>query len=791
MAPTLAEDLRAADQAWRDSSGSTVAPTLRAIVGHAFCAPGQRPNRALVRAVREFVDKARLPSGRDDELTLSPLDLHTLQLIAAAGPLLDQNHLIALLQAAPVTGFGLRTVEVDAAQARADLTALLEPYTSARRLTVLRSLLEDGVLRDLDLSPPDLVRAAPLACALVRDRLVRDLEGRRHSARAAAISSRHLSPDLLPLALDAIEGTHGFQTRGVLRPLERLVAQDLSDVPVGQLARLIRVARDCEAYDHELHSLLHAIASNATTPPDLLDALAHRGLPNDAFASIRCTHDHGVEARLAVAQNPSCPSRALGELANDHAATVCDAAIAHPATPPEQIRDRPPQPPFSEDQLHAFARSWSSGMRMLAAVDEGTPEDVLRSLAQDADGRVVNAVAANQAAPPDLLVHIASPASDGRRPAALAAIANPAFPIERLRAVVGGNDAHRFVAAAKNPNLPVDLQWQLASSPFTAVQEALAKRTDLAAGTVAALFQSPVRAAHQMALEHPLLPPEIASELWSSAPDRQALFHNPAVRDGTIPIPPAIFRWLDGHEVRALATDPSPVFAPAAVQAQCSSLLDESSEALVKGIPLPARPRTWSELPSMMDVPFDLPIDPLFVEGAPVAGLRARVARRGRELIEAHEQMGNCLDGYVPRVRAGEAVVALIPDPARKNQYAAAWRVDVRSGTFHLVELNAKYNERAAVPNDLRAAIEDVTRSVSTALRAERHALDASGGLSHSSRRSSRAMCDGDGRAGAGPGQVERTPGSAAAQPATDRGRPGARAPRHRGRPHGGGMGVA
>jgi hypothetical protein len=62
---------------------------LTAVVREHFCREGERPHRSLVAAVARFAQEAAVADG--DNYRMSPLDATNLRMVAAVGPMLDQN----------------------------------------------------------------------------------------------------------------------------------------------------------------------------------------------------------------------------------------------------------------------------------------------------------------------------------------------------------------------------------------------------------------------------------------------------------------------------------------------------------------------------------------------------------------------------------------------------------------------------------------------------------------------------------------------------------------------------
>jgi hypothetical protein len=714
----LEERLLAACLAWQDPARrpQAVADATDAVRQH-FCRDGERPQLPLVRAAMEFVTSSRV-AGTDpgDAVVLSSLDTANLRLLAAAGPLLDQNHLTTLLRSIPRTGFPLRVAQPDVAATRAELQEVLAPYDSARRTRLLRSLIVDATTRDLDLSPPERVREAPGALALVHGALRRDLTKGRRQRQFAALGNEHLDGTLLPLALDVLEPLQDQLTpEGIRRTLERFANHDLQGATVVEVDRMLRLLHASGRSFGASDNVCSALASNPTAGRSVLHALARRGLPGDPFAYAR-SHDHDLYAQRAmVAANPATEPDTLQLLSRDPDTYVRGAVLANPCTPPavvEQLRRQPNlrlldanyTASLGPSELRADARDWSPNVRRRAARHPATPGDVLAMLTNDQDGRVAVSATANPSTPADALVAVL----DRPGPFYLeAALQNPSFPEHALLAIARGADKRRKLAIAGNAQLPADARTALLTDPDASVRARIAERTDLPLSSFAMLANDPDDVVLDALAANPALDTAVGRSLWQRDMPivRAALLHNPAM---CAALPDDALHDIDPHLARRIASSGDMNEGPA-VAAIATDRLGDSAKALASGVAAPtAAPKLWSDLPSSKDVPFPLPVDPAFVEDHPVAGLTGRVARTSRDLDHLHDQMGNCLDTYAAAARKGQVLIASFDDPDEHDMYAAAWDVSA-DGRLSLREVNAKYNRSVNVPDRLRSGLRELT----------------------------------------------------------------------------------
>lgn len=658
------EALEEAAKAW---PAGTSGPTLRAVVEEHL----GTGNRGVVRAVGAFF------AG-----TTSNLDLAGLELVAAAAPFMSPEHLARLIEQLPRTRLPVGMAPVDIAMARSQLAAVLgsasEPaYPSAVTARLVGSLVRASTVRTLELVPAG--RLTPVARELVRAKLEDDL--------------RHGSLDVVDAAVLSLAAD---------------VWQREPELWCSAAERVLRIRPDHDDREAMLSHLVLAM------PP---------GAPTDVLSQLAATD---AEAAVRVARHPNAAPAFLEEVAR-HGTSEQRVAVAENVGAPLAL-------------LAASAVDPDAGVRRALAGNEAAGHGLLREVWQAAkraghrDVLVLGALARNPATPTDVQADLATHADSAvRRMLAL----NDALDRSVLMALSFDRDPDVRYWVAGRRGLPSSALQRLVEDPDPRVRSRLGKqehmtpallRRLLAKGTVEdrrAVAVSAVASVEQLAQlaadPDGWVRQEVAKNHRSSEPIlrrlavdadehvRRLILQNPATPRGLLEelLAGGAADQMDPHDRHVLATDATRTALPV-LQHGAVARLEESVESVRLGLALPpaAGLRDWDQLPSLRDLPFQLPIDPQLVEELDLAGFRGHVARTPRDLDRLHRRMGNCLDGYADRARRGEVVVGWLEDPERHEVYAAAW-VRGSAGRYRLQEVNSKGN-RDKVPVDLRSAVRDL-----------------------------------------------------------------------------------
>ncbi len=243
-----------------------------------------------------------------------------------------------------------------------------------------------------------------------------------------------------------------------------------------------------------------AVAVHANTPPEVLEALAG---------------DEQPDVRAQVAQNPHIPQNLLLRLAQDDHWRVRQAVATHLATPAEvlvQLAQDPDQdvrqavadnPQVPEAALEPLFAGWFAGLdaqmslvelyqrarnlrplnpelldklaqgndwaKRLAARHPLTPPETLRTLAQDEDWRVRQAVAQNPGLAADLLTRLSSDTdADVRR----AVVAHPQVTQDILERLSLDDQADLRLQVAQHPSAPLSALAILLADADESVRQA-------------------------------------------------------------------------------------------------------------------------------------------------------------------------------------------------------------------------------------------------------------------------------------------------------------------------------
>lgn len=660
-------------------------------VGDNLCARGARPGRRLLRAVLTFADGARLAGSDPDDLVLSPLDDHTLHLLEAASPLLTQDHLAELLETAPTTGLGLRVDRVDTQGTRQVLTRLLKPYDSDRRRRLMKDLLRTSVLRDVELSPAAHVLQAPRARDLLRAKLRDDIRHGAPAAAAAAAVNEVCDPADVRAAVARIAPLAAKHAR-LIRWLAGADLSALDDSTFEQLLVAAAIANTKERPILGPQDAIAHLAANERVPPRLLDRLSRAAAGEDAALPFELDPSTAAATRAALTSNRACTASSLERLAT----SALDAKsktelVCNPATPEplrteleteryfgllgRALRDELPEEGYRELCSHQEVGHLFTRRRFPAHLP-----DALAPWVHLRHARYLLVIAPLTAAGVRALRDRAAGNEDGYD---VDVERSAACPPDLLREVAASDEVWRHAAVARHPNLPPDLrEWVRSNEPEELLKSHLLRPEDLADGTL-----------------------QLADDKT-----RKGLLSNPKVRSGELALPAGSLDGVDAHVLHEAATAQD---APAiAVESRAEAAILGSYEALTKmGIPHPERtPKRWDDLPSTKDVAFELPPVATKIATTPICGLQAIVALDGRDLDRFHRLMGNCLDTFLERALRNEVVVAIYPDPAKGQCYAAAW--DVHGNHLSLIEVNARNNVKEAVPPEFDDAIHDFTHQL-------------------------------------------------------------------------------
>lgn len=423
---------------------------------------------------------------------------------------------------------------------------------------------------------------------------------------------------------------------------------------LGEWARRLAAAHPNTAWetlerckgDPDWHTRL-AVARNPKTPPATLAAMAgdsdpdvrqavavHRHTPLESLEGLAC--DEQPDVRTQVAQNPHTPPSLLQLLAQDDHWRVRQAVAANLSTPPqvlEQLAQDPDRdvrqavadnPQVPETALEPLFAGWFAGLEVsmslvelyrraknlealspilldklaqgsdwakrLAARHPFTPPETLRTLAEDEDWRVRQAVATHPAPAPELLSLLAGdPDADVRR----AVVAHPQVAGEILERLSADEQQDIRLQVAKHPGAPpLALTILLADADETVRQAAQAhprapaelvelyRRAEALDPSLEGVFLQ--RLAGQtlwsrgLAAQNLSTPPEALYELicdseWSV---RQAAAKNPALTPKMLAV---LAQDADRDVRQAVAQHPQ---APAAILAELLHDIDENVRLL-------------------------------------------------------------------------------------------------------------------------------------------------------------------------------------------------------------------
>lgn len=303
--------------------------------------------------------------------------------------------------------------------------------------------------------------------------------------------SRNAPEALLPDVLQFIEKlpeSREVDTALVLA-LERLSRSRLRDPDLRRTAAqhahtpprtLGRLARSTDA------RLRWDVAGNANTPPTALEKLSQdevadvrAAVANNASASnavlIDLSHDGDPKVRAAVARLDELELVVLARLLEDEDADVRRAALRHPAAE-EAARQhghpsdsagaeltRPVEPePVDRQVFEEMAGDKRAEVRMRAAYDPRTPLDILEFLGGERrSSRVRRAVAANPYAPARLLRSLSNDKDEQVRQAvAFNGATQPDVLVD-----LAGRSIDLALIVALNPDTPAELLGALSADP--------------------------------------------------------------------------------------------------------------------------------------------------------------------------------------------------------------------------------------------------------------------------------------------------------------------------------------
>lgn len=654
-------------------------------------------NKLVVRAVIAYLSK-----------THATLDLENLALVAAAGPFFSPEVLANTIGKLPITSHSLNMQPVDIDAARDHFRAVFADvegsYPQELRSRLVLSLVADGTTRTLDLSPaaslPEPAKRAALA------KLEQKIRRGDRDDVLSVVESDLLDKDLFGTAVDRVK------KRG---PLDR-------ESPWYKVWQRLGAAAPSDAAPAAVFAVV-----NHLDPRDQLE-LARRGDASELVLIALAFHGD-AEVRAAVAQNPSTTAEILGHLANDEELGVRALALQHPASPPavrhsvllrdpvlvDQVPFRA-RPDVSEDRLRAMAHSADEQLRADAASHASTPHDALMDLVTDASLTVQFELLRNSGLSAEVLTAFAQHVPARLRPALAE---HPGCDAALLTVLAADEDPRVAARAARHPNAD-DGTFQAALANGVdddGTLRAIAASTQASAATLGEVAR---RTSNPLVLRELAsstgTPPSLLEDL-AAQPDldvRRTVAFHPSVLDGSATLSSDF--WddllpdLQPEEVYKIAAARSDDPSWPCVPNRALQPLSDTAEALARGAVLPPRSglRSWEQLPSMLDAPFDLAIDPASIEGHPIGGLHGTVARSGRELDDLHRRMGNCLDTYIPQARKGGIVIASYEDAARGEVYAVGWRLQP-DGTYLLFHANS-LNNKGQLPEGFEQEASELAR---------------------------------------------------------------------------------
>jgi len=205
--------------------------------------------------------------------------------------------------------------------------------------------------------------------------------------------------------------------------------------------------------------------------PDRVRAALARCHASSLALLAQLADDGKRDIQAAVARNPHSPPDALARLCVSADEAVRSAALDNPASPPDVVAlleragiRKPPQrwhsvEPIPERELRAVAAMAPWG-RVLAAMNQGCPLDLLRALGHEGDAWTL--VLGNPASPPDLIDEVAGRWAEHFD---FLSLSNPRLTAEALRRVAACKGRFPAFAAAllRHPALDPATACALAS----------------------------------------------------------------------------------------------------------------------------------------------------------------------------------------------------------------------------------------------------------------------------------------------------------------------------------------
>lgn len=586
-------------------------------------------NVRLVEAVGAFVDRS----------TGSGLDLAALELAAASssaiGTSTDEqaNAVAGLIESLPVTAMPMAVSEIDLPTARQWFhQALSTP---------------DARSADGDSHGPDIL--VGLVRSLIVEGTTRSLElspATRATPSAAAMVRTKLNRDLRRGNLDAVESAlsspyldarlWSIAARRVLRlraDTERrsaLLASVAQSAPADADADMLSDLAEHVDFRAKTH-----LASHPNASPDLLAQFAMDPSSHVRAAAARHATERRVLERLAVAPE----------------SIVQQGAAANVATPPEL--------------LVALTSDDDPEVSHKAIRNPALPEPVLERFARDPDVAKRASAAANPACEQPLLALAEDPAPIVRARVAMHPASAALAILEQL---ASDDDPMVRMCVADNANAPASLLHELANDDDGMVRRAVASNKNTDIGTVESMGWD--------------------RDLWPTIDERCGGTFQRIERGDRSDLAD-----LDPHEAHELATDPR-AHGLQIVEHLSLAPLRETAETVHAGaaLPEPEGLRNWSQLPSLLDAQFPIPVDVRHLESTRICGLTGVIARSRRDLLHLHARMGNCLDQYGDMASHGDIVIVSYDDPANDEIIAVGYSRR-SNGTYRIHEANSKHNK--------------------------------------------------------------------------------------------------
>jgi hypothetical protein len=623
-------------------------------------------NGAVVRAVGELFAR-----------TQSLLDLANVELVAAASPFLGPDHTANLVRDLPLTQLPIAMAPVDIEAVREQFRIALgkeggdggapplEPVVAAR---LVKSLIQDTTIRSLELSPAE--RLPEPSVELVRAKLDQDIRSGNLEVVKNALASAHLtSEQWVKIAHKVIALPDGHPNGPVL--FGQLASSVPGALPISKAAAevLDRLARHP---DVDVRERL-AVAENV--PFETMRAL---------------TLDLDLEVAQRASRNRTYLDDTLNRLAEDLGVDVGDEAAA----------DRSGVAPAVLDRL---ANDDDPLVRLHVAGSANAQAETLDRLANDDDPLVRLHVAGSANAQAETLDRLANDQDEDVR---YAVAENPRTGAATLDRLARDEVEDVRLSVAENPKAGVGTLGRLASDQHDRVRYAVAENPSTSSEALDLLAGDERQRLRHAVARNPSTSSETLRRLAGDDVVRVRAAAAAALEPIDKPHPQPSLSLLDPHEAFGIATDPEKIdLLPEGVDHPAHKQITEVVDTVRGGLPRPSARllKHWRHLPTQLDVPIDLPIDPFVVESREICDLKGTVARTGRELERLHERMGNCLDHYIDPARRGEVVIASFEDPENHEVYAVAWRRK-ENETFELFEVNSMHNE-ANLPKGFEEAV--------------------------------------------------------------------------------------